>query len=270
MNSYFFRPKYILKDRYMLTATFRADGASVFAKNHKWGYSPSVALGWTISEENFMKKLDWMSMLKLRASWGQTGNSEIGTNAFASYYAQAAYNKEDGTQEIGVFQQKLENPDLKWETTTEWNFGLDFGLFKNRILGSVEVYHKIVSDLLNYKALNTYQELSSVMANIGKTQSNGLEITINSKNILTKDFKWSTDFTFSIYKDKWKERTTDWKPSVYEKETDPIRPIYSRLADHILQIGETVPTAQPLLKPGEMVIKDIDGYVRDADGQPQV
>ena len=270
MKSYFFRANYILKDRYMLTATFRADGASVFAKNHKWGYFPSVALGWTISEENFMKKLDWMSMLKLRASWGQTGNSEIGTNAFASYYAQAAYNKEDGTQEIGVFQQKLENPDLKWETTTEWNFGLDFGLFKNRILGSVEVYHKVVSDLLNYKALNSYQEIPSVMANIGKTQSTGLEITINTKNIETKDFKWSTDFTYSIYRDKWKERTTDWKPSVYEKETDPIRPIYSRLADHILQIGETVPTAQPLLKPGEMVIKDIDGYVRDADGQPQV
>ena len=155
MLSYFFRANYILKDRYLLTATLRSDGASVFAKNHKWGYFPSVALGWTISEENFMKKTtDWLSMLKLRLSWGQTGNADISTNAFASYYAQEAYNKEDKSKQIGVFQGRLENPDLKWETTTEWNVGLDFGFFNSRISGSVEYYYKVISDLLNYKPLN--------------------------------------------------------------------------------------------------------------------
>lgn len=270
MESYFFRANYILKDRYYLTATLRADGASVFARNHKWGYFPSAAAGWTFSEEEFMKPFSWLSMGKVRLSWGQTGNSDIGSNAFASYYAQPAYNKEDGTQMIGVFQGKLENPDLKWETTTEWNLGLDLGFLNNRILASFEFYHRVISDLLNYKPLNYYHDVSRVMANIGKTQSTGFEFTLNTTNIKTRDFKWTTNLTFTTYKDRWKERTPDWKPAVYQKEDDPIRPIYSRLADHILQIGEAVPAAQPELRPGEVVIKDLNGYRRDADGQPMV
>ena len=271
MESYFFRVNYIFKDRYYLTGTFRADGASVFAKNHKWGYFPSAALGWTFSEEPFMKSLSsWLTMGKMRLSWGQTGNSNIGSNAFASYYAQPAYNQENGTQLIGVFQGKLENPNLKWETTTEWNFGMDFGFLNNRILASVEFYHRVISDLLNYKPLNYYHGISQVMANIGKTQSTGLELTINTTNVQTRDFKWTTNFTFTTYKDRWKERTPDWKPAVYEKVDDPIRPIYSRRADHILQIGEAAPAAQPDLRPGELVIKDLNGYKRDSNGQPEV
>lgn len=271
MESYFFCVNYIFKDRYYLTGTFRADGASVFAKNHKWGYFPSAALGWTFSEEPFMKSLSsWLTMGKMRLSWGQTGNSNIGSNAFASYYAQPAYNQENGTQLIGVFQGKLENPNLKWETTTEWNFGMDFGFLNNRILASVEFYHRVISDLLNYKPLNYYHDISQVMANIGKTQSTGLELTINTTNVQTRDFKWTTNFTFTTYKDRWKERTPDWKPAVYEKVDDPIRPIYSRRADHILQIGEAAPAAQPDLRPGELVIKDLNGYKRDGNGQPEV
>ena len=271
MLSYFFRASYILKDRYLLTATLRSDGASVFAKNHKWGYFPSVALGWTLTEENFMKSSsEWLSNLKLRASWGQTGNADISTNAFASYYASEAWNKEDKSKEIGVFQGRLENPDLKWETTTEWNFGLDFGFLNNRITGSVEYYHKVISDLLNYKPLNSYQEITRVMANVGKTQSTGIEVTLNTRNIMTRDFTWTTDITFTKYKDRWKERTPDWKPSVYEQYNAPVRAIYSRRADHILQIGEEIPAAQPLLLPGQMVIKDINGYVRDEKGDPVV
>ena len=270
MESYFFRASYILKDRYYLTATMRADGASVFARNHKWGYFPSVALGWTMSEEPFMKSAEWISMLKWRLSWGQTGNSDIGTNAFATYATQAAFNKENNSQVMGVYRSRLENPDLKWETTTEWNVGLDMGFLNNRILASVEFYHKVISDLLNYKPLNVYQEITRVMANVGKTQSTGVEVTINTKNIDTRDFKWSTDFTFTAYKDRWKERTPDWKPGIYERVDDPIRPIYARLADHIMQIGEKAPKAQPDLRPGEIVIKDINGYARDKNNQPIV
>ena len=95
MMSYFFRAGYILKNRYLLTATLRADGASVFAKNNKWGYFPSVAAGWTMSEENFMRNIDWLSNLKLRLSWGQTGNADISTNAFASYGAQGSWINSD-------------------------------------------------------------------------------------------------------------------------------------------------------------------------------
>ena len=268
MESYFMRASYVLMDRYLFTGTMRADGASVFAKNKKWGYFPSASVGWLVSEEQFLKQTTWLSNLKLRLSWGQTGNADIGTNAFASFLAENAYVNSDYKTEIGVRKGKIENPDLKWETTTEWNFGLDFGFLKGRISGSVDIYQRTISDLLNYRLLNFYQELPRVMSNVGKTQGRGIEFALNTRNIQTKDFSWSTDFTFTKYKDRWKERTPDWKPAIYERVDDPIRPIYSRLYDHILQAGEPVPAAQPDLRPGQIVIKDVDGYQRDAAGNP--
>ena len=208
--------------------------------------------------------------MKLRLSWGQTGNADISTNAFASYGAQGSWVNSDYKTVTGVLKSRLENPDLKWETTSEWNLGIDFGFLKNRISGSLELYQRTISDLLNYKPLNTYQEVKRIMANVGETRSRGVELTINTHNIQTRDFNWSTAFTFSKYEDKWKERTPDWKPNVYEKVTDPIRAIYARRADHILQIGEEVPAAQPDLRPGQIVIKDLNGYVRDENGNPKV
>jgi TonB-linked SusC/RagA family outer membrane protein len=271
MASFFARINYTLFDRYLLTATFRADGASVFAENHKWGYFPSIALAWNIAEEPFMERLrSTLSMLKVRASYGQTGNSDIVENAFAAYGAAPAWNTVDKDQIVGVFQSRLNNPNLKWETTTELNIGVDVALYEGRLSATFEFYNRIISDLLNYKALNAYHDISRVIANIGKTQSRGVEITINTKNIDNINFTWATDFTFSTYKDRWLERTSDWKPAVYENENDPIRARYLRIADHILQIGEAPPASQPDLKPGQLVIKDIDGYKRDEYGDPIV
>lgn len=271
MRSYFTRINYTLADRYLLTATLRADGASVFARNNKWGYFPSVALGWNMAEESFMAfAKPALSMLKFRASYGQTGNSDIGSNAFASYYASPAWNNADNIQLVGVFPARLENPDLKWETTTEYNLGVDIALFDSKVSASFEYYNKVISDLLNMKPLNAYHDVSFVMANIGKTQSKGFEATINTKNVTTKNFRWTTDFTFSLYRDRWLERTGDWKPNVYENTEDPIRSVYSRVAVGILQVGDPVPAAQPDLKPGQLIIKDINGYKRDENGDPVV
>lgn len=271
MMSYFTRINYTLADRYLFTATLRADGASVFAKNNKWGYFPSVAVGWNMVEESFMEfARPALTMLKFRASVGQTGNSDIGSNAFASYYASPAWNNADNIPLIGVFQSRLENPDLKWETTTEFNLGVDVAMFDSKVSASFEFYNKVISDLLNFKPLNAYHDVSFVMANIGKTQSKGFEATINTKNITSKDFRWTTDFTFSFYRDRWKERTGDWKPTVYENTNDPIRSIYSRVAVGILQVGDPVPEAQPDLKPGQLIIADINGYKRDENGDPVV
>lgn len=141
-----------------------------------------------MSEEDFMKNINWLSNLKLRLSWGQTGNADISTNAFASYGAQGSWINSEYKTISGVMKSRLENPDLKWETTTEWNLGLDFGFLKSRITGSVELYQRVVSDLLNYKPLNSYQEVKQIMANVGKTQSRGVEITLNSRNIITNNF----------------------------------------------------------------------------------
>lgn len=270
MASYFGRINYILNDKYLLTVTMRTDGASVFAANNKWASFPSVALGWNIAEESFFSNAkEVVSMLKLRFSYGQTGNASIGSNAFAAYTAYPAWLTGDEVKNIGVSLSRLENPDLKWETTTEANLGIDFSLFKDKVSGSLELFSRVISDLLAWKPINSYHEINGVMANVGETQSKGFELSVISHNINRGDFDWKTTWSFSSYQDNWRKRADDWKPSVYESETDPIRAIYARVSDGIMQIGDVVP-AQPELKPGSIKIKDINGYQRDSDGNPVV
>lgn len=266
--SYFTRFNYSYKDKYMLTSTIRRDGASVFAKNNKYGLFPSVAVGWDVSQESFMKSIDkYVSQLKFRFGYGQTGNASIGGSAFGAYYAQPAYLNPDESILIGVFPSRLENPDLKWETTTEKNLGLDFELFNKRVYGAFEIYDRVVSDLLTLKPINSYQEINNVWANIGSTQSKGLELTVSTVNVDIPNFKWMSTFTYSQFKTKWKERAPDWKPSVYEGYNDPVRAQYMQIADGVMQIGEVVP-AQPDLYPGQIKIKDLNGFQRDAAGNP--
>lgn len=269
--SYFGRVNYNYKSRYYLTATVRTDGASVFAANHKWGTFPSAAIAWNIVEEPFLGFLkNTFSQLKFRFSYGQTGNASIGSNAFAAYAAYPAWLSGNDTRMIGVSLSRLENPDLKWETTTGANLGLDFSILGGKIDGSIELFNNVISDLLATKALNSYQEVNTIIANIGKTQSRGFEITINTRNLQTTHFQWRTMFVLSRYKDTWLERAPDWKPAVYESANDPIRAMYGRVADGILQVGEPVPASQPELRPGMIKIKDIDGFERDLNGNPVV
>ena len=268
--SYFGRLNYVFKDRYILTSTIRRDGSSVFSKNNKFAIFPSVAVGWDIAGEPFMDNInDNISQLKLRVGYGETGNADIGSNAFAAYFAQPAYLNQDESILIGVFPSRLENPDLKWETTRETNIGLDFEFFKRRLSGSVEVYNKEISDLLQLKPINSYNEINTVWANIGTTQSRGVEFTLNTVNIDTENFKWESTLTFSKFKDRWKERAPDWKPAIYESLEDPIRAQYSYLSDGVMQIDEVVP-AQPDLFPGQIKIKDVNGFERDGAGDPVV
>lgn len=268
--SYFGRLNYNFKEKYLLTFTVRTDGASVFARNNKWATFPSVAVGWNLAEESFFSSLNKVvSQFKLRFSYGETGNASIGSNAFAAYSAYPAYLSGNDVRNIGVSLSRLENPDLKWETTTEANLGLDFSLWNNRISGSMELYQRVISDLLASKPINSYNEINSVMANVGETESKGFEFTLVTENIQKKDFQWKTMFTISHFKDNWKERANDWKPAVYQNATDPIRAIYARESAGIMQVGDVIPS-QPELLPGMIIIKDINGYQRDANGNPNV
>ena len=226
-----------------------------------------------MAEEPFFGSLkSTISQLKFRVSYGQTGNATLvnNSNAFAAYSAYPAWLSSSDTRLIGVSLSRLENPDLKWETTTGLNFGLDFSLFNGKVDGSVEVYNNEVSDLLDTKTLNSYQEVNSVIYNVGKTQSRGFEFTLNTRNVQTRDFQWRTIFVVSHFRTNWKERAPGWLPSVYENSTDPLRAVYSRESDGILQAGETKPTSQPDLIPGQIKIKDINGFQRDANGNPVV
>ncbi|TDO73263.1 TonB-linked SusC/RagA family outer membrane protein [Flavobacterium chryseum] len=265
-RSYFSRINYSYKDKYMLTSTIRRDGVSYYAANKKYALFPSISVGWDVSQETFMDPIsEYVSQFKLRFGYGSVGNSN--GKASGAFDARAAYLNPDESIWTGVFANRLENPDLMWETTTEKNFGVDFEILKRRVSGSVEVYERVISDLLQEKNINSYNEVNKVWANIGSTQTKGVEVTISTVNIDRPDFQWKTTFSYSHYKTNWKERAPDWKPKVYESYNDPVRAQYSQIADGIMQIGEVVP-AQPELFPGQVKIKDVNGFVRDGLGNP--
>ncbi len=266
--SYFSRLNWVYKGRYILTSTVRRDGATVFAENKKNALFPSYAIGWDISQEPFMANIsDKISQLKFRYGYGQTGNADIGGNAFAAFTANPAYLNPDESLLIGVFASRLANPNLKWESTIEQNYGLDFELYKGRVSGSIEVYSRVIEDLLQEQPINSYNEINTVWANIGSTQSKGVEITLNTYNLDLENWKWRSILTYSHYRDRWKERAPNWVPEVWENVDDPIRARFTYLNDGILQAGETS-TTQPLLIPGGVKIKDLNGFSRDADGNP--
>ena len=261
LGSYFGRINYSLFDKYLFTVSLRSDGSSKFGRNNKRGLFPSGAVAWKMQNENFLKDVDWLSALKLRVSYGQTGNSNIGGNAYEYYAAGNQYVFGDAVQ-TGSIKSQLENPNLKWETTTELNVGFDYGFFGNRINGSFEYFHKVVSDLLAFRKLNSLMEVSLIADNIGSTQSTGYEFSLNTVN-LTGAFKWNTTLNVSSYKDKWKERNPDVVLAPYEKNDAPIRAMYGCVSDGILQIGETPPESMPDLLPGQMKVKDLNGFDPD-------
>ena len=262
LASYFGRINYTFKDKYLLTLNARYDGSDKFGVKNKWGLFPSGSVGWRISEEKCMKKLDKISNLKLRISYGQTGNSNIGSNAFSFYDVSSRYFFDGATVSNGTTLTQLENSNLKWETSTELNIGLDFGFLKNRISGSVEIFNKTTSDLLSWRNLRSWNVVPSVASNLGSTQSKGVELTLNTVNIDSHDFKWSTDFTFTSYQDRWKERSSDAVLAPWEKTDDPIRAVYYYKTAGIVQIGQTV-AAQPNAVPGNIIVQDINGFDSD-------
>ncbi|HTE30859.1 MAG TPA: SusC/RagA family TonB-linked outer membrane protein [Chryseolinea sp.] len=269
--SLFGRLNYNYDSKYYFTFSLRNDGTSLFVQGHQWGLFPSAALAWDITKESFFNIApEKISQLKLRLSYGEVGNSSIGTNAFAAYAAVPAYLSGARQRVIGVLPDRLENPDLRWETTKEFNVGLDFGLLSNKVSGSFEYFNKQVSDLLDTKQLQSYQPINSVIANIGATRVKGLELTISTLNLSRKDFSWRSTLNVSRYKTTWDNRAPDWKPSIYEKDNDPVNAMFYRHADGILQTGQKAPDAQPDLLPGQIIISDINGFVKDANGDPVV
>ncbi|WP_455626820.1 TonB-dependent receptor [Parabacteroides johnsonii] len=269
MSSFFARLNYTYKDRYLVTASLRADGSSNFADGERWGYFPSVALGWRFSEENFMENLkDVVSNAKLRLSYGETGNSNVGNKAM-SFYGVGNNNIFGSSSTLGVYLTQLGNPVLTWETSKEWNVGLDLGFLNSRFNVTAEYFHRTVSGLLAERPLLSYNEVNKIVANSGKTVSQGVELTINTNNIRTKDFEWTSDFTFSLYRDNWKERIDSWVPSAWESYDGPMRYYSGYVSDGLVQPGEDVPWMINAL-PGQVKIKDINGFVYNEDGSYKV
>ncbi len=193
--SYFARANYAYKGRYLLSGSVRSDGSSRFGANNRYGIFPSGSLGWVLSEENFMKKFNSLSNLKLRVSYGLTGNAEIGNYAALGLFSgDAGYNGVAGQR---FFQ--LENPNLKWEKTAQINLGLDWGFFNNRLSGSIDVYRKNTSDLLLNVNIPETLGLGSQLQNLGKLYNKGIELTV-SGDIFVGKFRWNASFNAAYNK----------------------------------------------------------------------
>lgn len=205
--SAFGRLNYNYADRYMLTATLRADASSKFGSNYRWGYFPSFAGAWRISSESFMEDTsDWLSNLKLRLGYGHVGNDNINTylygstmTAFSSYWG-TAYRMSNNA-----------NPDLKWEASVQYNAGIDLGLFNSRVDLSVDAYYKTTKDLLLQPSVSpvlggsTNIDIQTPYMNIGKVENKGLDIALNTQNIVTRNFTWTSNLTFSLNRNKVKK-----------------------------------------------------------------
>ena len=202
LMSYALRANYTYKGRYMLTGTVRWDGSSKFAKGNRWGAFPSAAAAWRISEESFMKQINWISNLKLRVSYGVTGNNSVGNYATQITVAGPVFYPFGSAYNQGTYPSGIVDKDLKWEKAHEINIGLDFGFFSERIRGNIDWYNKKSTDLLYAVKLPLEAGGSSVTTNIGSVRNRGIEASLTTENIQTKDWHWTTTFTFAHNKNE--------------------------------------------------------------------
>ena len=198
MLSYFGRINYDYKKKYMLTATFRADGSSKFLKGNQWGYFPAMSAGWMISEENFMESTRRVvDDLKLRVSYGQTGNNYISVNDARGKYNVNFYNGNPG-----LHPAVMPNQDLQWEVTTQLDAGFDLSMFNNRLMVTADYFNRLTDNLIYSKDMPNTTGFSSVKTNIGKVRFYGFDLEISSRNIVKKNFSWESKFTWSYVKNK--------------------------------------------------------------------
>ena len=192
--SYLGRANLSILDKYLITASFRADGSSKFAKGNRWGYFPSASLAWRMEQEEFMKNISWLSQLKIRVSYGVTGNQSIDPYSTFSMYGSNSnlyYADGSGNAQTAFTVTNLSNNSLKWEKTASWNAGLDFGLFNSRLSGTLDVYQKKTTDLLISRTLPGSAGFASTYYNQGSMKNNGVELSLNAQIIDKKDWKWS-------------------------------------------------------------------------------
>lgn len=199
--SYMGRLNYTFNEKYLITLTGRSDGASQLAEGNKWAFFPSVAVGWRIGDEGFIKNLNLFSNLKLRASYGQVGNAGVRPYSTQANLLNTGYDF-DGAPAFGFAPLNLANKNLLWERSKELNLGIDFGFFKSRISGTLELYNRKTEDLILNQRLPTVSGFTQVIANVGAIENEGIELTLNTANVVTKDFTWNSTFAFTRNKNQ--------------------------------------------------------------------
>ena len=259
LASFFGRANYSLEKRYLLTLTLRADGSTKFAPGHQWGFFPAAAMAWRISDEKFMEKLDLVSNLKLRLSIGEAGNNRMDDDMWRALYGLSS-TKPIGFGEVPqpYYQPSssvLYNPDLKWETTITRNGGLDFGIFKDRFTGSLDLYWNTTKDLLVQSTIPSNTGYTSQMRNIGQTSNRGVELSLNANIINQNDFTFAVSFNIGFNKSKIdKLDGVDSKPFNSGWGSTDLR----ERDDFILQVGQAVGQIYGYVSDGMYTIDDFD------------
>ena len=201
--SFFARANYNYDNRYLLTATVRTDGSTVFSQKNKWGFFPSFSAAWRVSEEAFMKDLKWISNFKVRFGWGIVGNDRISNYLSLDMYSNIKYGIGNNTVTV-LTPKQLKNSNLKWEGSSSVNLGVDLGFLDNRLNVTADFFIKNTKDLLLAQSLAQATGFTSQWQNIGKIQNRGIELSITSTNIQTKDFTWNTNFNISFIRNELK------------------------------------------------------------------
>ena len=275
-SAYLGRLFYGFMDRYMITATVRRDGYSAFGQNNPWANFWSLGSSWILSEEKFAQDWKWLDMAKVRLSYGTNGNRSLSDTYLAlsnlSNGGLYAYYKYGSTsQEVlnALSVNRLGNPNLEWEKTSSWNFGLDFAVLNKRLSGSIDFYHKKTHDMIMAQRLPNFTGFGSITTNLGEVTNTGFEITLNSRNIDTKDFKWSTSLGFSYNKNKIKHLYYEYDEDGKEMDDTsngwfigkPIGEIWYWKTDGIWQADEAEQAALVNQKPGDPKVVNV--YTED-------
>lgn len=277
LTSFFGRINYSFADRYLLTLTARADGSSRFGDKHKWGYFPSGAFAWNVAEENFMKNVKSINALKLRLSYGITGNQEIGDYISLPVYINDIYSLGRNPSPVtAIFPVQVANPDIKWEQTATTDIGIDIGLLKSRVEITADYYNKKTTNLLLYINVPQTSGYSSLLRNVGSVQNRGFEFSLTSRNIVSSVFTWESILNFSTNKNKVLDIGTN--KEIYAGDLSgniflgggtsgiirvgqPIGTFYGYIFDGIWQTQDEIDkseTEQPVV-PGDPKYRDLDG-----------
>ena len=273
MLSYFGRVNYKLLDKYLLTATLRADGSSVLSQGNKWGYFPSVAAAWVISDEQFMNSSDLINNLKLRLSWGRAGNAAIDPYQTLTILGMDKIPYTYGSILVqGQVPANLGNPDLTWETTTTYDAGLDIALLKDRVSGALDVYYSKTNDLLVYKGLPASSVYPQVLENVGTTENVGFEAALSFRVIEKSNFGWISDITYSMNRDKIVSLASGEIKDVSNPDQalivgEPVRAFYNYEANGCWSIAEAARALTYGKVPGDIKLVDVnnDEVINDLD-----
>ena len=264
------RISYSYQDKYLLTLTGTGDGSSHLAESHQWGFFPSASAKWRISQENFMQSLTAINDLSLRLSYGASGNDRVNPYSTQASLAPSVYYFGSSLAQ-GYYPNQLANKEVTWETTHEVNLGLDFSLFKGRVSGTVDVYSRIIENILLSRNLPAPSGFNSITANIGKLKNQGIELGISTINVQRGKFSWKTDFVFDANKNKILETANGKKDDVGNLLFigKPVQVNYDYVYDGIWQTKDAALAGKYNQKPGQVRVKDInnDGFINAADRQ---